>query len=222
MKYEQDDVIRQKVEEGKHRQVIGGLWDMMGQLQLDFLRTAGLQPGHRVIDVGCGSLRAGVPLTRYLDAGHYYGIDSQESLIEAGWQREIKPAGLADKLPRDHLHATGEFDVSVFATQFDYGIAQSVFSHMPLERLVDCLNAVAPWFRPGGTFFVTYFERPDEAAPDAPLTHAPGGIVSYPDRDPFDMTPAALTSATPEEWMLDLVGEWGHPRDQRMAGFTRR
>jgi SAM-dependent methyltransferase len=221
MKYEQDELIRRKVAEGRHRQVIGGMWEEMGQLQLDFLVAEGLKPDHAVIDIGCGSLRAGVPLTRYLDPGRYYGIASQETLLEAGWTREILPAGLEGKLPRGNLAETGDFDLSGFGIRFDFGIAQSVFTHLPAERLTDCLTACAPWFRPGGRLYVTYFERPETAAPDAPLPHQPGGIVTYPDRDPFDITPSALRAAVPAGWRLEIVGHWDHPRDQRMARLVR-
>jgi SAM-dependent methyltransferase len=221
MNYEADDRIRRKVAEGRHRQVIGGMWEQMGRLQLDFLVAEGLQPDHRLIDIGCGSLRAGVPLTGYLQPGRYFGVDSHQSLLDAGWTREIKGAGLADKLPRANLAATAEFDLSGFGVQFDYGIAQSVFTHLPAGRLTDCLSACAPWFRPGGRLYVTYFERPATAAPNDPLPHQPGGVVTHPDRDPFDVTQAALLAKIPEGWRLEIVGPWDHPRDQRMARLVR-
>src|SRR5690349_20714175 len=56
-------------------------WHEIGQLQFDYLRSHDLQPYHHVLEVGCGNLRAGWHLVRYLDAGHYYGIDiSAEAL----------------------------------------------------------------------------------------------------------------------------------------------
>ena len=39
---------------------IGGLWDQMGQHQFDFLKKKGLKPQHKLLDIGCGSLRGGV------------------------------------------------------------------------------------------------------------------------------------------------------------------
>lgn len=219
--YDALDAMAQAVADGRHRAVIGGLWEELGALQRDFLVGQGLKPDHRLIDVGCGSLRAGVPLTDYLDAGRYYGIDISADLLEAGYEREIRPAGLAEKLPRDHLHATGAFDLSGFGQEFDFGIAQSVFTHMPIGRLTDCLTAVRPHFAIGGRFFATFFERPDGVPADTPVPHEPGGVTTYSDRDPFDMTRAALDAATPQDWRLDVIGAWDHPRDQRMACFTR-
>ena len=40
------------------------------------VRDAGLERGHRVLDIGCGIGRLAIPLTQYLDAtGTYDGID---------------------------------------------------------------------------------------------------------------------------------------------------
>ena len=43
-----------------HREQVGGLWDEIGALQIDFLRAQGLRPGDTLLDVGCGCLRGGV------------------------------------------------------------------------------------------------------------------------------------------------------------------
>ncbi len=221
MKYADLDIIAERVQSGKHRQVIGGMWEELGALQKRFLLDQGLKPHHRFIDMGCGSLRAGVPLTDYLDANRYYGVDISVDLLDAGYEREIIPSGLQSKLPRDHLAANADFDATGFGVQFDYGIAQSVFSHMPVSQLTACLNALKPVYAEGGRFYATYFERPADAAPDAPLPHQPGGVVTYPDRDPFDTTREALSAATPAGWRLIIVDHWDHPRDQRMALFVR-
>lgn len=220
--YDNEDHITKTVADGRHRDVIGGMWDKLGALQHDYLVAQGLLPHHNFIDVGCGSLRAGVPLTRYLDPNRYYGVDLSEELLVAGYEREIIPAGLADKLPRHHLFATAEFELSQFGMKFDYGIAQSVFTHMPIRRLTDCLNRIAPDFAPGGRFYVTFFERPEIASDDEPVAHEPGGITTYPDRDPYDNRRATLAHANTSDWDLDIIGDWNHPRDQQMALFVRR
>ena len=47
------------VKAGKHRDSVGGLWDEVGQLQVDFLVSRGLMQHHKLLDIGCGSLRGG-------------------------------------------------------------------------------------------------------------------------------------------------------------------
>jgi hypothetical protein len=58
-----------------HREVVGGMWDLIGHLQFEFLIGQGLQPHHYLLDGGGGSLRGGVHLIRYLEPGHYFGVD---------------------------------------------------------------------------------------------------------------------------------------------------
>src|SRR5712691_3540887 len=102
--------LEAEVRAGRHRACVGGLWDEIGQLQIDFLVSRGLLPHHRLLDVGCGSLRGGVKLIKYLDAGHYAGIDLHESLLDAGYEIELAKEGLTHKLPRSNLVADGESD----------------------------------------------------------------------------------------------------------------
>jgi len=200
----------------EHRDLVGGLWEELGALQFSFLRRRGLQPQNRLLDLGCGALRGGVRFIRYLDAGHYYGIDINASLIEAG-KRELEEERLGDKNP--HLLVNDKFEVGRFATAFDCAIAVSVFTHLPVNHIVRCLTEVGRALKPEALFFASYFEAPGEAFL-APLTHTPGNIVTYYDADPYHYSFEEI------RWMAKLarleverIGEWGHPRDQRMLAF---
>lgn len=215
--YHDADAVRAAIERGEHRAVIGGLWEEMGRLQLDFLKGEGLEPRHRLVDIGCGSLRAGLPLAAYLDPGHYFGIDIRRELLDAGL-REVGEAGLQDRLPPENLHATAAFDLSPFGVRFDYAIAQSVFTHIPLDELTACLSRIRPFFHPGGKVFVTVFERPP-GLPSGPMDQK-AGIVTFCDRDPFDVTAEALQAAIPEGWTGGPLRDWNHPRGQKMICIT--
>lgn len=48
------------------------------------IERAGLKPQHRLIDYGCGSLRVGLHLMSYLDAGNYWGFDVTTDFIDIG------------------------------------------------------------------------------------------------------------------------------------------
>ncbi len=220
--YDNTSHIQHVVSGGHHRAVIGGLWHELGTLQADFLKQQGLRPEHAFIDVGAGSFRAGVKLIPYLDGGNYYAIDRQAALLEAGYKHEIEAAGLAGRFPRQHFAATADFDVAGFGRVFDMGIAQSVFTHMPITRLADCLAALAPHFRVSGRFFVTVFLcREDEA--HGPVTQHPGGVVTTAKHDPFHTTLSALEAlaARSTSWRMTVIGDWDHPRNQKMVLFTR-
>jgi SAM-dependent methyltransferase len=203
---------------GVHRDLVGGLWDELGVLQIDFLRQAGLTPSSRLLDMGCGCLRGGVHFIRFLDAGHYYGVDANASLLEAGYEVELHAAGLQHKQPRAQLLQSGTFEAWRFDTQFDYAWALSLFTHLPARQVRDCLRELARCVKPGGLFYASFFEGPADAA----VTHQPGGITTYPDRDPFHYTrEAILALASDLPWTASHLGEWGHPRDQRLVRFDR-
>jgi SAM-dependent methyltransferase len=74
-------------------------WDYLGRLQLDYLVERGLEPAHHLLDVGCGPLRAGVHFIRYLEPGHYAGVDRRPELLEAGRTVELPRHGLEGKEP---------------------------------------------------------------------------------------------------------------------------
>ena len=200
----------------QHRDLVGGLWDEVGALQFEFLKRRGLDPADRLVDIGCGALRGGVRFIRYLEAGHYYGLDINASLLDAGL-RELAAAGVADKAPQ--LLADDRFALSRFGARFDCALAVSLFTHLPMNHIVRCLAETRAVLRDEGVLYASYFEAPDHPHL-APLPHAPGGIVTHYDADPYHYAFAQM------QWMgaaagmsVELIGPWGHPRDQRMLAF---
>ncbi|MBI4770997.1 MAG: hypothetical protein HY784_11470 [Chloroflexi bacterium] len=87
--------------QGKHyRSAAGGEWERVGQLQYDFLVGRGLKPEHYLLDVACGSFRAGRFLIKYLKPGHYFGFDGDPELLREGQEKALGPAGLLEKKPQ--------------------------------------------------------------------------------------------------------------------------
>ena len=195
------------------------MWEEVGQLQFDFLVKSGLKPDHRMIDVGCGSLRGGVHFAQYLDSGHYFGIDINQSLIDAGYEKELKPRGLDRRVPRANLRASSEFDFAAFEQVFDYALAVSVFTHLPLDTIRICLERLAPAMSPTGVFFATVFEN-DPEQPSVPVLQEPGGVTTYSDQDPYHYGRDDLIDrATACGWKTEWIGDFGHPRNQKMVRF---
>ena len=133
-------------------------WRRGGKRQLDYLVAHGLRPSHRLLDIGCGNLRAGRRFIGYLDAGNYYGIDiSPEAILAA--QGTLADEGLADKLP--HLTVVDDLTFAFLPTAiFDVVHAHSVFSHSPLSVIDECFANVARVLTPDGAFYFT-FNRAD-------------------------------------------------------------
>jgi SAM-dependent methyltransferase len=203
-----------------HRNVVGGYWDRVGKLQLDFLLGQGLQPEERFLDVGCGALRAGIHLVDYLDPGNYYGIDIDPDVLEAGYEAEL-PQTLRPKLPREHLRCTKRFEVD-FGVQFDMAIAQSVFTHVHLNYMRLCLYRLAPCMKVGGRFFGTFSEAPADFPLDGVLYEDETRPSRFTERNPFWYRPSDLEWAAGfSAWRFRYIGDWGHPRDQKIVEFLR-
>jgi SAM-dependent methyltransferase len=99
----------------------------VGRYTLESLQRAGLQPHHTLLDVGCGVLRIGYWLVRFLEADHYFGLEPVKMYVDAGVKYAVGPELMAQKRPRfDHNE---RFDFSPFGVTFDFVVARSIFSH---------------------------------------------------------------------------------------------
>ncbi len=129
-------------------------WLALGKLQYDYLIDHGLRPEHRMLEIGCGNLRAGWRFIDYLEPGHYHGIDiSPDILIDA--LRVVAERGLQAKLPSLTLVQDLTFGF-LPDEQFDVVHAHSVFSHSPLYVIDECLANVGRILRPDGWFDFTF------------------------------------------------------------------
>jgi SAM-dependent methyltransferase len=201
-----------------HRASVGGLWDEVGALQMAFMREQGLEPRHRLLDVGCGSLRGGVHFVRYLDDGNYYGLDINRRLLDAG-RRELAKAGLGDRAIT--LINDDQFRFAKFGEKFDYALAQSVFTHLPLNTIMRCLGEIENALLPGGRFYATFFRNHGQRLNVEPYRD-PRGITTFPDADPFYYDPDVFRWAVEGSALeFHLIGEWNHPRNQQMLLLTK-
>jgi len=203
---------------GEHRNFVGGLWREIGDLQFEFLRRNGLQAHHTLIDIGCGALRCGIPIIRYLEPGNYFGLDLNSSLIEAG-RCELAKEGLTNRQPQ--LLVNEKFEFAHFGVDFDFGIAQSVFTHLDAQLISQCLVQLNQVVKPGGKVFATFFRAPT-AKHIGTIRHEPAGVVTNFAADPFHYAYAELEQmAAAAGFSARLIGDWNHPRGQQMLGLSR-
>lgn len=205
-----------EMQEGLHRYKVGDLWEEVGLLQFNFLKAQGLKPEHSFLDVGCGSLRGGVHFVPYLNAGNYYGLDINPSLIEGG-RLELGKLNCLDKNP--HLLVNDRFEFSKFETQVDYALALSVFTHLYLNHIGRCLAEMKKVLKPEGVFFATIFLAP-ETLHLADIRHGTGGVLSKYDSDPFHYSLEEIQLlADKAGFQVSLVADWQHPRGQQMLSI---
>ena len=219
----------------RYRAYVGppGEYDLMGATQFRLLTSLGLREHHRLLDLGCGSLRAGRLLIPFLDPGHYFGIEPNAWLIEQGLENEVGRELLKIKSPR--FDYNDQFDCKVFGESFDFIIAQSIFSHTAAGLFITGLKKALSALSPTGLVLAT-FVPPGRARKGVPGWDHQGWI--YP----------SVSVYTTEELdrVFDAAGAkarllpWRHPRqiwfaaantegalppaclDRELTGFTWR
>ncbi len=130
-----------------------------GQMQLSYLVKHGLLRTDRMLEIGCGNLRAGRFFIGYLKSGNYYGIDiSPEILLSA--QQVLAEDQLQDKVPR--LAFTNDLTLAFLpARYFNVVHANSVFTHCPIEIIEECFAHVGRLMAPGAIFDFTFYRTND-------------------------------------------------------------
>jgi cyclopropane fatty-acyl-phospholipid synthase-like methyltransferase len=136
------------------------LWAEKRRFQFEFLSSRGMRPEHRLLDIGCGTLRGGIPLIEYLETGHYAGIEARGETLDEG-RKELAEAGLEHKQPL--LICAADPSQLQFENPIDIAWAFSVLIHMPDEVVNSYMALVARVLGDGGEFYanVSLGERPE-------------------------------------------------------------
>jgi SAM-dependent methyltransferase len=151
-----------------------------GRRFLEAARARGLEPHHRVLDLGCGVGRFAVALAGFLDRrGSYVGVDVNRRSIRIC--REHIGSKLAnfsfihiglfntEYNPRAD-HRADEFRFPFKRKSFDFVFSNSLFTHLVPDDAEQYLMEIGRVLRPGGRTMNTMFLLNDEslAALDAP------------------------------------------------------
>ncbi len=136
-------------------------WLALGAMQFDYLVSHGLTTRDRMLEIGCGNLRAGWRFIRYLDTGHYYGIDISPDILFAA-QDTVAEFDLCDKRPT--LTPVRDLTFAFLPdAHFTVVHAHSVFSHSPIEVIEECFAHVGRILHPNGWFDFTFGRTEKEA-----------------------------------------------------------
>jgi len=126
------------------------LWEMKRDFQIQFLKSMQLIPQNYLFDIGCGTLRGGLPLINYLHEGHYFGCEVRENALAEG-RLELQEAGLDWKNPV--LLLTPDISRLNVDKKFDFVWAFSVLIHMSDEILDSTLGFVSRHLAGDGVFY---------------------------------------------------------------------
>ncbi|HET7428936.1 MAG TPA: class I SAM-dependent methyltransferase [Gaiellales bacterium] len=125
-------------------------WEVKRDFQIGFLKEHGLQPSDRLADIGCGTLRGGIPVIAYLEVGHYHGFEVRAEVLEEA-RRELAESGLEDKRPV--LTQSDDLGSLRLEERFDVIWAFSVFVHLSDDVLGGVLDFVARQLAPAGVMY---------------------------------------------------------------------
>ncbi|MES2142970.1 MAG: class I SAM-dependent methyltransferase [Pseudomonadota bacterium] len=196
---------------GRHRDIVGGRWEETGRLQIALLRDEGLQPHHRLLDIGAGSLRLGCKAVPYLERGHYWATDASLPLMQRGHQAELADPA---RLPLAHLIEDADFAFPGIPDSIDYVIAWGVFTHLPGENLGRALTSLRHRFPRLQKFLFTLFLA-DDTAVHAPIAQ-PDGVVTHPARPPYHVLTRDVFAQCSSAGFAAFARDNRLPRGQRL------
>lgn len=134
-------------------------WDKQAAHQFTLLVKQGLRGRHRLCDVGCGSLRAGRLFIPYLDRDCYFGIEPEGWLLTEGLDLHVGAQLMANRRP--HFLVGRDFPLQDFGVEFDYVLAQSIFTHASQDQIRDCLRNAAECLAPDGQILANWAKGKD-------------------------------------------------------------
>lgn len=174
-------------------------YDLVSAMAFGLLTSCGLRQHHRLLDVGCGSLRLGRLLIPYLNPGCYYGLEPNKWLVDEGRAYEVGESLLEVRQPT-FIYGTDLDDPSYDAV-FDYAIAQSIWSHTGPDLLDKWVKELSRGLNDTGVVFATFIESDEDFT---------GSGWIYPECVEFRQD--TIRDVATRHGFLFQVLDWAHPR----------
>lgn len=177
-------------------------YDLIAATVFNLLTTHGLRQHHKLLDVGCGSLRLGRLFIPYLNRGKYVGVEPNKWLVTEGIRNEVGKDLVRIKKPTfSYNDSLKEFKQPL---DLNYVAAQSIFSHTGLDLLTQWLKQINYHLNDDGIVFATFIINEDE-------DFSGSGWV-YPECVSFKCDTLKET-ANNTGFELEFI-EWFHPRQK--------
>jgi SAM-dependent methyltransferase len=184
-------------------------YDLISAMSFNLLTSIGLRQHHRIIDIGCGSLRIGRLLIPYLNPKHYIGIEPNKWLVRDGIVNEIGKDLVKIKRPFFSFHDSMlEFRKPL---NLDYAIAQSIFSHCGKDLVRQWLSQASFHLKENGALVATFITGNKDFEGNGWVYP---GCVNY-------RTETMAELARESEFDFCLI-DWAHPGQQTWALFSKK
>ncbi len=128
---------------------VGGSYEALGEIEKQLLIGLGLEPGHSLLDVGCGSGRLAKALVPYLTSGRFLGTDVVQELLD--YARNGCPASWQFALVED-------LRIPFPDNSVDLACFFSVFTHLLPEESYCYLFEARRVVKPGGKIVFSFLE----------------------------------------------------------------
>lgn len=178
-------------------------YDLLSAIQFNLLTALGLREGHSLLDIGCGSLRAGRLFIPYLAAGNYFGIEPLPWLVKEGIDKEIGASMVGLKRPT--FRHDEDFSLGAFGRQFDFILAQSIFSHTSQAQIRRCMSEAKKVLMPGGLLVATYFEASMDYQGSrwvAKANYTRARMCELVEEQGLEFTPIEWRHPDPQQWFV--------------------
>ena len=185
-----------------------------------YRERCGLRPDERMLDIGCGTGRKTLPLTRYFDGRAVYeGVDITKQGI--GWCREkitprfpnfhFRQIDVYNRLYNPHgTHRAAEYEFPFPDASFSFVMLGSVFTHVLPDDLENYLSEVSRMLAEGGRCLISYFLLNEES-----LRHLDAGESTLDFKHRCDLY-RVVSPEVPEQaiafdeaWVTDLYEKLG-------------
>ena len=159
MENEEFNISKLKPGDNHYRAFIGSPqnYDLMAAICFNLLTTLGLRESHRLLDIGCGSLRNGRLFIPFLNQHCYYGIEPNAWLVSEGIKNEVGSSLIDIKKPRFSFRSDcAEIEKGL---KFDFIFLQSIFSHCGTDLIAHWLAELYPLMDNETLLVGTYFKN---------------------------------------------------------------
>lgn len=183
-------------------------YDLIAGQTFGLLLAAGLRETHRLLDLGCGSLRVGRLLIPYLRSGHYHGIEPNRWLVDEGIENELGRDLV--RIKRPSFRYVEDFSAAGFGVSFDFIVAQSIFSHTFHDLAVRGFHEMANALSGEGVLLAT-FVHSDDSTP-AVVRGDDGTGWLYPGCVSYDLP--GVRDMLLDAGLVSRPLSWVHPRQR--------